>query len=532
MNKYKTIDLFAGAGGLSFGFQQTGKFLICAAAEINKNASKTYNHNISQGSKNFHLIEDVVGFDFSALNSQFDEIDVVIGGPPCQGFSNANRQKNHFISLNNGLVKEFFRAIREIRPKAFVMENVNMLRSDIHRFYESVNDKNEIDLLNASGTLLPKREEKIIIASSLLKGISLGRLQEIGKYLVIPEDLFQSLNVLYKNLNNPNRLNKFLFKHGNRIEKAIMDYLSSVTEPTEEREMIIEKLQIIMESFLNEPSKCETALNFILTFQKTLLTMEEINQNKLLGRFYEDGTGAIFYKVNSYSVIDYINAILGNDYVQNGSTICADWFGVPQNRRRYIVMGVRKDIFTGDTLELPKFINGYKQITVGEAIMDISEYPVGYSVDYPELPYRDDLRLSEYAKKMRFGSTGISNHITTKTTEVAMARFKAIQPGKNFHSLSSELKSTYSKPERTQNTIYLRLDESKPSGTVVNVRKSMWIHPHLNRAITVREAARLQSFPDCFTFVGSKDSQYQQVGNAVPPLLAEAIANKLLEYLE
>ena len=282
MNKYKTIDLFAGAGGLSFGFQQTGKFLICAAAEINKNASKTYNHNISQGSKNFHLIEDVVGFDFSALNSQFDEIDVVIGGPPCQGFSNANRQKNHFISLNNGLVKEFFRAIREIRPKAFVMENVNMLRSDIHRFYESVNDKNEIDLLNASGTLLPKREEKIIIASSLLKGISLGRLQEIGKYLVIPEDLFQSLNVLYKNLNNPNRLNKFLFKHGNRIEKAIMDYLSSVTEPTEEREMIIEKLQIIMESFLNEPSKCETALNFILTFQKTLLTMEEINQNKLL----------------------------------------------------------------------------------------------------------------------------------------------------------------------------------------------------------------------------------------------------------
>lgn len=81
-------------------------------------------------------------------------------------------------------------------------------------------------------------------------------------------------------------------------------------------------------------------------------------------------------------------------------------------------------------------------------------------------------------------------------------------------------------------TSYLRLDPSKPSGTVVNVRKSMWIHPELDRAITVREAARLQSFPDRFKFVGSKDFQYQQVGNAVPPLLAEGIALKVLENLE
>jgi DNA (cytosine-5)-methyltransferase 1 len=60
----------------------------------------------------------------------------------------------------------------------------------------------------------------------------------------------------------------------------------------------------------------------------------------------------------------------------------------------------------------------------------------------------------------------------------------------------------------------------------------MWIHPYLDRAITVREAARLQSFPDRFIFTGPKDAQYQQVGNAVPPLLAEAIAKKVLENLE
>ena len=113
-----------------------------------------------------------------------------------------------------------------------------------------------------------------------------------------------------------------------------------------------------------------------------------------------------------------------------------------------------------------------------------------------------------------------------------MERFKAIKQGMNFHSLSTDLKDTYSKPERTQNTIYLRLDETEPSGTVVNVRKSMWIHPRLHRAITVREAARLQSFPDSFEFVGTKDSQYQQVGNAVPPLLAKAIAEKVLQNIK
>lgn len=59
----------------------------------------------------------------------------------------------------------------------------------------------------------------------------------------------------------------------------------------------------------------------------------------------------------------------------------------------------------------------------------------------------------------------------------------------------------------------------------------MWIHPELDRAISVREAARLQTFPDSFVFCGSKDKQYQQVGNAVPPIMAKAIAKKLAQQL-
>ena len=66
----------------------------------------------------FTMIEDINGYDFMELNEKLGGIDIVIGGPPCQGFSNANRQKNHLISMNNSLVKEFFRAIKEIKPKS------------------------------------------------------------------------------------------------------------------------------------------------------------------------------------------------------------------------------------------------------------------------------------------------------------------------------------------------------------------------------------------------------------------------------
>jgi DNA (cytosine-5)-methyltransferase 1 len=193
---------------------------------------------------------------------------------------------------------------------------------------------------------------------------------------------------------------------------------------------------------------------------------------------------------------------------------------------------VRKDLFCKEKLVMPSEPEEYSIRTVGEAIADLRDYEVCYTPSHDTIEYSDDSDLSEYAVLMRTHSVGVDNHITTKTTDVAMQRFQAIRQGKNFHSLDKELKETYSKPERTQNTIYLRLDPSRPCGTVVNVRKSMWIHPELDRAITVREAARLQSFPDSFKFMGPKDSQYQQVGNAVPPLLAKGIAEKVLENIE
>jgi DNA (cytosine-5)-methyltransferase 1 len=295
---------------------------------------------------------------------------------------------------------------------------------------------------------------------------------------------------------------------------------------------VIEKLSIIKDALEtgNVEERAED-ISYVVNLEKMISTVSEIKNNGLIGQFSVSEEGALVYKVNSYSVIDYVNAILGGEYIQVGNTVNAEWFGVPQERRRYIVMGIRKDLYPGIEPALPTQPKELNVVTVGEAIMDLASYEAGYEKEYIQVPYDEDDVLSKYARLMRNGSTTVKNHITTKTTDTAMKRFKEIKQGENFHSLSDEMKSTYAKPERTQNTIYLRLDPDEPSGTVVNVRKSMWIHPTLDRAVTVREAARLQSFPDTFEFVGTKDSQFQQVGNAVPPLLAKGIAEQVLKYI-
>jgi len=533
-NKLKTIDLFAGAGGLSLGFLQTGRFQLVAAAEINKNARNTYKKNISNGTSTFEFIENVVGCDFKALSERLGGIEIVIGGPPCQGFSNANRQKNNLISMNNALVKEFFRAIKEIKPKAFVMENVNMLRSDTHRFYESSKDNQEIDALIEQGFQIPKRKDYLFISDGDYIGVDFGNPEQIDiKALLLPETLYQLISVLRKNLDNNKRLPKYLEKNKNAMICSIESFIDLRIDETNEAIIeVVNRLKSIKEALeQGRISEAKESIVYVVSLQKALLTMDEIRSNGLIGQYIYDNEKGLMFEVNSYSVIDYVNAILGDEYIQDGGTVCSEWFGVPQERRRYIVIGVRRDCINGEKIVLPQEPENYQVYTVWDAFGDLMEYEAEYESEYTPVPYSDEA-VGEYAAKMRSGSTTVKNHITTKTTEEALKRFKAIPQGKNFHSLSVELKSTYSKPERTQNTIYLRLDETKPSGTVVNVRKSMWIHPRLHRAITVREAARLQSFPDSFEFVGTKDSQYQQVGNAVPPLLAKAIAEKVLENIE
>lgn len=526
----KTIDLFAGAGGLSLGFCRTGKVRIVAAAEINKNAAKTYVKNFQKDDNNpIEMIENVVGYNFRSLVQKYGAIDLVIGGPPCQGFSNANRQKNHVISMNNKLVKEYFRAIKELHPKAFVMENVSMLQSDTHRFYDSSIDHEDVERYN-----IKMRPDKIIIASADVVNynpelFAIISSEESLKEHLISEKLFSKLNTLYKNRNNAKRLARFMEVNRKLLKRLIEGEIKG-QRAGENRARLGQILSALKsDPFLVE--NCKVALSAVIAMQKALRNAEEVYDNKLNHKFVCQDDGTIVAEVNSYSVIDYVDAILGDTYRQVGATVNALWFGVPQERKRYITMGIRADVLGDRELRMIKEPDSYPIVTVEEAIFDLKAYPASEfkETDPIDIPL-PDTTISGYAQRMR-DSKRLYNHIVTASTPEAIKRFKAIPEGKNFHCLSKKLKESYSKPERTQNTIYLRLNRKAPSGTVVNVRKSMWIHPELHRGISVREAARLQSFPDSFIFYGPKDSQYQQVGNAVPPLLAEAVANYILKYI-
>lgn len=336
MEKYKVIDLFAGAGGLSYGFLQTENFRIVAAAEINKNAQATYKANIADAVPGFVFIDNVVGCDFSKLSSEVGGIDIVIGGPPCQGFSNANRQKNHLISMNNSLVKEYFRAIKEINPIAFVMENVSMLRSNTHRFYESHKDNTEIDALIESGYSIPKRLDSVLVSSSRFEGIDYGQIDALNvDSLSLPANLGQLLSVLNKNKNNPRRLPNYLLKHRVEILTQIDAYITQIIPPCPAQQHTLQCLQVIRAAIdANNIELCIDALDEIIRMRKMFSTIHEIRQNELIGSYRTTETGALYFDVNSYSVIDYINAILGDKYVQDGCTVNAEWYGVPQERRR------------------------------------------------------------------------------------------------------------------------------------------------------------------------------------------------------
>lgn len=525
---YKVVDLFAGAGGLSLGFEQTKKYDIKVAFENNPEMQATYRLN----HPDTDVRGDVCAADYTAIQEQYGAIDVVIGGPPCQGFSNANRQKNHTVNKNNMLVKQYVRAIVELQPKAFVMENVSMLKSQVHRFYLERGDEELIKKYNIRVRETPLH---FIDAQYMFDGILniIQNRQEAERHLW-PDTHFSELNIIYKAAKNIEKLEKALTKH----QRKLMN-IAEIHIGLEIENPIIAAdhgaFQAVRDYYDGTMALAdlEALIEPAIMFQKMLIrACEIIDNNIVIDRFEQvNGVTAI---IRSFAVFDYLKAVLGseeNGYVIDSKVLCAADYGAPQKRMRFVVIGIKKSISEKIALPVGSFDEEHYR-TVREAISDLEDVePVVDIADDVGIPLGEKTGLGMLEQSLRNAAV-LRNHIITATTDTAMQRFKKIKQGKNFHSLDEALKiNTYTDVSRTQNTIYLRLNYDEPSGTVVNVRKSMWIHPTLDRAISVREAARLQTFPDSFVFCGSKDKQYQQVGNAVPPIMAKSIAKKLASIL-
>ncbi|MFC0271847.1 DNA cytosine methyltransferase [Metabacillus herbersteinensis] len=205
-------------------------------------------------------------------------------------------------------------------------------------------------------------------------------------------------------------------------------------------------------------------------------------------------------------------------------------YGVPQTRKRVFFVGLRKDLFPFpfDYFEFPQPTHGpdgtRPYITSKEAIDDLPLYNDNEQVE-DSMPY-SITPSNEYQKLMREKSNAIFNHIPTIHKEQTRNIIAMVPDGGNYKDLPKELWET-----RKVNIAWTRMDSKKPCFTI-DTGHNHHFHYLANRVPTCRESARIQSFPDDFIFKGTKTSQLKQVGNAVPPLLSKALANKVMELLE
>lgn len=350
--KPRVIDLFAGVGGLSLGFEKKG-FDVVLANEYDASIAASY---IANHKNTKMIVGDITSLDLEdTFGKLAGTIDVVIGGPPCQGFSQKGQRKT-IHDERNFLFKYYVSVVELVNPKYFVMENVP-------------------NLLTAEG----------------------------GYFRHEIEELFNKL--------------------GYSLEYGVLN---------------------------------------------------------------------------------------ASDY------------GVPQNRRRAVIIGK----LDGDAPKLP--VPKRNDVTIWDAISDLAYLESGEGSEEQEYKYPAE---SDYEKMLRKDSSKLFNHRATKHSPLALERLVLIPPNAGREVLPEEhlTKSIYSgtwtrmKKDEISVTITTRFDT--PSS-------GKFTHPFLNRAITVREAARIQSFPDNFRFVGNKGSQMKQVGNAVPPLLAAAIAEVIMNDIK
>lgn len=350
--KPRVIDLFAGVGGLSLGFEKKG-FDVVLANEYDASIATSY---IANHKNTKMIVGDITSLDLEdTFGKLAGTIDVVIGGPPCQGFSQKGQRKT-IHDERNYLFKYYVSVVELVNPKYFVMENVP-------------------NLLTAEG----------------------------GYFRREIEELFNKL--------------------GYSLEYGVLN---------------------------------------------------------------------------------------ASDY------------GVPQNRRRAVIIGK----LDGDAPKLP--VPKRNKVTIWDAISDLAYLESGEGSEEQEYKYPAE---SDYEKMLRKDSSKLFNHRATKHSPLALERLALIPPNAGREVLPEEhlTKSIYSgtwtrmKKDEISVTITTRFDT--PSS-------GKFTHPFLNRAITVREAARIQSFPDDFHFVGNKGSQMKQVGNAVPPLLAAAIAEVIMNDIK
>ncbi len=205
-------------------------------------------------------------------------------------------------------------------------------------------------------------------------------------------------------------------------------------------------------------------------------------------------------------------------YKMSVFTLLASHYGVPQKRKRTFFVGIKGK----NNLSIPRVTTINKPITTREALSDLpllNGTAGGDVLKYSKPPQ------NQYQKKMREKSLHLYNHWAVEHKEQTIDIIRLVPDGGNYKDLPGHLQKT-----RKVNIAWTRMDSRKPCFTI-DAGHNHHFHYKANRVPTVRECARIQSFPDRFRFYGNKTSQFKQVGNAVPPLLAQKIAMSVKEAI-
>lgn len=403
------IDLFSGAGGLTFGFYyriKGNKFVrnrkntFLFANEFDKYAADAFKKNYK---------------DINMINSDIKEltdkkivelvnnrtVDIIIGGPPCQSFSTVGQR---IYDEKATLYEEYLRILRIVRPKMFLFENVTGILSMRETFYKRDKDGN-IEYEEVKNEETGKTKKKPIVTG-------------YGKFVI---------------------------------------------------EVIKEKFENIDDNF-------------------------------------------------GYNIVT--------------KTLNAVDYGVPENRERVFIVGIRNDLHVD--WEFPKKLD-LDTISIKEAISDLPRVSEGQKKE----KYTIDPK-NTYQRLMRNGSKKITQHYCGTYGEKIRIVIKNVKQGQgrnDFNELvdKGKIDKKYYLTSGYANT-YGRLVANMPSTTITNNLSTpsglRCIHYSQNRALTPREGARIQSFPDWFEFCGHKVNVTSQIGNAVPPLLSLELAKSFEKALK
>ena len=254
------------------------------------------------------------------------------------------------------------------------------------------------------------------------------------------------------------------------------------------------------------------------------------DRNKLYREYFrilEEVRPIFFILENVTGMLNFSKGLVKEDilirakslgYNINFKVLNSSTFGIPQRRSRVFFIGFLESV-TNEDFEFPE--GKYKSISILEALGDLPSLDNGDdNTTYPCTPQTD------YQKMIRDGMTKLHNHILSKHTEKTKQTISIIPEGGSIMDLPVDQRGG-----RKYHALLRRMDRNKPS-LCIDTGHRTYFHYQELRIPSTREVARLQSFPDSFIFTGPRNDQQKQVGNAVPPLLAEILAQTIKKHLK